>query len=234
MHSLPRTEKSSGAVTQPSFYLRKQAVNLFEGTPQQKQQEFLNRTDDWPNRSAKLSELAGMRQNRHQQPTEQSSIDKPNNNRLSIFGFRDLEGDEILFVPKFFSIGKDIVAFRKTCMNQQSVFYQNHSLQLKLTRLGGTSEFNLLITNTNSQAIQIQFELNNSKQEEYRMTKVEFKAAELLQPGKSLSENFIVKPLNMNFRYPNCTIGMKDQQLTIDLPITMLSFCKFLRMELPL
>lgn len=40
-----------------------------------------------------------------------------------------------------------------------------------------------------------------------------------------------MKPANMGFRYPNCTVGTKEKLMVIDLPITMLSLCKFLRIE---
>jgi len=99
---------------------------------------------------------------------------------------------------------------------------------LKLSRLGGTSEFNLLITNISKQPLEVQFELN-SQSEDYRLTKVEFKAFELLQPMKSLSENFIVKPTSMHYLYPKCMVGTKEKLLTVDLPITAASLCKFLR-----
>lgn len=65
------------------------------------------------------------------------------------------------------------------------------------------------------------------------MTKVEFKAYEVLQPGKSLSENFIVKPVSLSFRYPNCTVGVKDKPIVVNLPITMLSLSKFLKLDTP-
>jgi hypothetical protein len=46
-----------------------------------------------------------------------------------------------------------------------------------------------------------------------------------------LSENFIVKPNSLMYRYPVCKVGTPERALIVDLPITMLSFCKFLKVE---
>lgn len=158
MRSLPKTEKYGAFATQEGFYMRK-AANL-EGTPNRKV-NHLNRTEDWHGRPVKLSEMVGMR---HQADPQQST-EKPINNRLSIFGFRDLEGEEVAYEPKLFAINGDLLAFRKTCINQQSVFFENQTLRLKLSKLGGTSEFNLLITNVGKEQTEVQFELNNNQQE---------------------------------------------------------------------
>jgi len=55
VHSLPKTEKYSGAITQPNFYPKRVAANLFDVTPIRKHEDALNKTDEWFNRPAKLS-----------------------------------------------------------------------------------------------------------------------------------------------------------------------------------
>lgn len=66
------------------------------------------------------------------------------------------------------------------------------------------------------------------------MVKVNYKASDTLQPGKILQENFIVKPQSFQFTNTKCSISLKDFRGTIELPITVLSFCKFFKADSPL
>jgi hypothetical protein len=106
-------------------------------------------TQDKLYRTAKLSEVMNTRTKNQNVTTDQTSNDKaPIANRLSIFGLRDVDGVEISFNPKLFPVSSsNLEIFRKTCLSQQAVFYEADILKIKLTKLGGTSEFNLLITN---------------------------------------------------------------------------------------
>jgi hypothetical protein len=60
---------------------------------------------------------------------------------------------------------------------------------------------------------------------------VEFQAYATVPSMGNLSENFIVKPNSLTYRYPVCKVSTPERALTIDIPITMLSFCKFLKVE---